>query len=694
MHSPQKTKQPRPSRLRIGVDVGGTFTDLVVVMEDGRSEVFKVPSVPSDPSVGVIEAVKAAAAGLGFGVAELLAPCDAFVHGSTIATNTVLERKGARVGMLATAGFRDSIAIRRGLRTNPWDHRTPFVEPLVPRHLRLGVRGRIDVEGHELEALEETDIEAALATFAVHGAQAIAICFINAYVDPRHEQQAERAIRRLGCDLPVSLSSALAPIMGEYERGSTTVIDAHIRARVVSYLKALEERLHALGLRQDILIVQSNGGAVSVDRVARAPVGICLSGPAAGVGAMRYFGKMCGTQDLITMEIGGTSCDVTMMSGGRAQLVDLYELGGFHVAQPAIEIHTVGAGGGTIARVDDAGLLICGPQGAGAEPGPAAYGRGGLDPTTTDALVILGRMRPGPIGDGAIEIDEARARAAVGEKVASRLGVSVEEAAAGMISLLEQNLLHAVEEISVKRGVDPARYTLVAAGGAGPMHGAAVGRMLGCKRVYVPRHAGVFCALGMLDSDLRLDFMRVADVELSSSGVAGLDPALAVVQADAADEISREGHDAGVVAYEAELDLTYKGQLRSLRIPFSRGVDDAAVIKARFEAEHRRTYGHIKPITPIRIVGLRLIATIPAIRLASPRPAAAEGPPCPSGSRRVYVDRVAGWLDVPIYEGTLLRPGHRIDGPLVVQETTTTIFAGRGDVVNVDASGNYLIEIG
>lgn len=694
MKLPHITQPISPSRLRIGVDVGGTFTDLVVVLENGHSEVFKVPTEPSDPSVGVIEAVKAAAAGLNLGVPELLAQCDAFVHGSTIATNTVLERKGARVGLLTTAGFRDSIAIRRGLRVNPWDHRTPFAEPLVPRHLRLGVHGRMDVGGREIETLKETDIDVALATFARHNVQAIAICFINAYVNPRHEQAAERAIRRLGCELPVSLSSTLAPIMGEYERGSTTVIDAHIRARVVSYLRALEERLRALGLQQDILIVQSNSGAVSVDRVARAPVGICLSGPAAGVGAMRYFGKMCGTDDLITMEIGGTSCDVTMMSGGRAQLVDLYEIGGFHVAQPAVEIHTVGAGGGTIARVDDAGLLICGPEGAGADPGPAAYGRGGLDPTTTDALVILGRMRPGPIGDGTIVIDEVRAHAAVAEKVATRLGMSEEEAAAGMISLLEQNLLHAVEEISVKRGVDPARYTLVAAGGAGPMHGAAVGRMLGCKRVYVPRNAGVFCALGMLDTDLRLDFMRVVDDELGNKGVNGLKPTLTAMQADAADEIASEGHDAGAVSYEAELDLTYKGQLRSLRVPFSHGVDGAAEIKTRFETDHRRTYGHIKPITPIRIVGLRLIATMPAIRLAAPRPPTADGPATTSQSRRVYVDRTVGWLNVPVYEGARLHPGHRIDGPLIIQETTTTIFAGRGDVVSVDASGNYLIEIG
>lgn len=685
MHSP---------RLRIGVDVGGTFTDLVVVREDGRAEVFKVPSVPNDPSVGVIAAVNAAASGLGLTVLEFLGRCEAFVHGSTIATNILLERTGARVGMFSTAGFRDSIAIRRGLRPNPWDHRTPFTEPLVPRHLRIGVRGRLDAEGAELSPLSEEDVEIGLGIFSDHGVEAIAVCFINSYVDGRHERAAERVIRLLGCSLPVSLSSNLAPIIGEYERGSTAVIDAHIRARVVTYLKALETKLKEFGLPQDILIIQSNGGAVSVDRVARAPVGMCLSGPAAGVGAMRYFGELCATDDLITMEIGGTSCDVTMMRGGRSQLVDLYAIGGFHVAQPAVEIHTVGAGGGTIARIDGAGLLICGPQGAGADPGPACYGRGGLDATTTDALVVLGRMRAGEIANGAINLNPTLAREAVEAKVARPLGLSEEEAAAGIISMLEQNLLHAVEEISVKRGINPAGFMLVAAGGAGPMFGASVARMLGCSRVYVPRHAGAFCALGMVYSDLRLDFVRVLDLHLDAQGVDALQGALAELKAEAADALAREGRETASVLLEMELDLTYQGQLRPLRVPWVPGQDSPANIKARFESEHSRTYGHLKPITPIRIAALRIIGLIPAVRLAEARPETSTKPAFPSTQRRVFVGYGAGSLDIPVYDGHELGPGHRLTGPLIVEEATTTIFANCGDVLAVDLAGNYMIEIG
>lgn len=679
-------------RLRIGVDVGGTFTDLVVVHDDGASQVYKVPSSPGDPSAGVIKAVRAAARGMGLEVESLLARCDAFVHGSTIATNTVLERKGAQVGMLTTAGFRDSLAIRRGLRHNPWDHRTPFATPLVPRHLRLGIGGRIDSNGREVAPLALDDIDTALTAFAAHGVEAIAVCLINSYVNAAHEQTLEAALRERGCQLPISLSSSLAPIMGEYERGSTTVIDAHIRARVVAYLKALQARLRESGLPRDILIVQSNGGAVSVERVARAPVGICLSGPAAGVGAMRYFGAMCSADNLITMEIGGTSCDVTMMRDGRAQIVDIYEIGGFHVAQPAVEIHTVGAGGGTISRVDEGGLLICGPQGAGADPGPAAYGRGGVNPTTTDALVVLGRMRAGPIADGAISIDPQLARKAIESGVAGPLGLTAEEAAAGMVELLEQNLLHAVEEISVKRGVDLSGFTLVAAGGAGPMHGAEVGRKLHCRNVYVPRYAGAFCAIGMLDSDLRLDFLRMVDLWLDDAGLAGLDLPLASLREEARAEVAKENAGAAV-GYEAEVDLAYKGQLRSLRIAWDPAVDDLAAIKARFEAEHRRTYGHIKPITPVRIVALRLIASIAAVRLATPRQQEVGEPAISTGKRRIFVNRATGWADVAVYEGPSMRPGHRIEGPCVIDEDTTTIFAGPGDIVTVDTSGNYLIEL-
>ncbi len=677
---------------RIGVDVGGTFTDLVVEQADGAIAVFKVPSVPADPSKGVLDAVAAAAAGLGVSVEALLGDCGWFVHGSTVATNTVLERKGAKVGMLTTHGFRDSLEIRRGIRENPWEHRAPFADPLVPRYLRKGVRGRIDVHGKELAPLVADDIHAALAAFAAEGVEAVAVCFINAYVNGAHEEKAAEIIRAAVPGVSVSLSSRLAPILGEYERGSTTVIDAFIRRRVVSYLEALGQRLRALGFKGEVTLIQSNGGAIGLSRVSKAPVALCLSGPAAGIGAMRYFGRLCGSDSLICMEIGGTSCDVSMLQSGRAQIIDGFNIAGYYVAMPAIDIHTVGAGGGTIARVDDAGLMRCGPQGAGATPGPARYGPGGTDATTTDALVVLGRMREGPIGDGSVVIDGAKAKAACADKIAAPLKLSTEDAAVGMVQLLEQNLLHAVEEISVKRGLDPARYTLIAAGGAGPMHGATVGRALGCKRVYVPRHAGAFCALGMLDSDIRHDVYKVFDEPLDETTLHRLPQIFAGLSGAARDELEGESQ-AGAPVLRRVIDLVYKGQMRAVQVDFDPEVDTLATVKAKFETDHHRLFGHIKPITPIRTTALRVVATIAASPLAVPSRAKVAAAPTTAGTRRVFLDRRRGWQDVPVYRGGDLGAGHTLQGPLIIEEHTTTLYAGPGDHVSVDGAGNYLIEL-
>ena len=678
--------------IRISVDVGGTFTDLVVDRLDQAIEVFKVPSVPDDPSLGVLNALNAAANGLGVSIGDLLSQCRWFVHGSTIATNTVLERKGAKVGMLTTKGFRDSLEIRRGIRENPWDHRTPFAEPLVPRHLRLGVQERIDAQGKILAPLVPDDVRRAVEAFAPRDVDAIAICFINAYVNGEHEEEAAEIIQSEASHLSVSLSSRLAPIVGEYERGSTTVVDAYIRRRVITYLEALGQKLRELGYRGDITLIQSNGGAIGLNRIAKAPVALCLSGPAAGVGAMQYYGRLCESNNLITMEIGGTSCDVSMLQDGQAQLVDGFNLGGYHVSMPSVDIHTVGAGGGTIASVDDAGLLKCGPQGAGAMPGPACYGRGGTDATTTDALVVLGRMRSGPIGDGSVVIDAERALKACKDGVAAPLNLEVEDAAIGMVQLLEQNLLHAVEEISVKRGLDPARYTLVAAGGAGPMHGATVGRALGCRRVYVPRHAGAFCALGMLESDIRHDLYRVFDGPLTNEELAGLQSLFADLKESALAEFSNES-DLKDLDLRFALDLVYKGQMRSVQVPCTPGADDTDALKKIFETEHRRLYGHIKPITPIRISALRAIAAMPAPGLSVPKFEEQKSAPEASLTRRVFLDRKHGWQDIPVYRGDDLGAGQKLQGPLIIEEETTTLFAGPDDRVHVDPARNYLIEL-
>jgi N-methylhydantoinase A len=482
--------------------------------------------------------------------------------------------------------------------------------------------------------------------------------------------------------------------MGEYERGSTAVVNAYIAPKVTSYLAALDEQLRQFGLPRSLLLLQSNGGAVSVAQVATRPVMLVLSGPAAGVGALKGCAAPGEAANLISMEIGGTSCDVMVMAGGDVPVADQLTIDGYHLTTPSVEIHTVGAGGGAIAWVDDAGLLHVGPQGAGARPGPAAYGLGGENPTVTDAQLVLGRLRPGPLAGGAVTLDGALARQAVETKLARPLGLSIEDAAAGVIRLLEQNLLHAVERLSIERGHNPATFTLVAAGGAGPMHGTAVARALGCSRALLPRAAGAFCALGMLQSDVRQDYLQVFVADLDRLDRPALDAGFAQLEARARDALSRDGFGAADSAIEREVDLRYDGQQWPVRVALNGAGFDAAAARRAFEAEHQRLFGHIQPggridVTALRVVGRgRLDWTPPATRSAQ------TAAPTPREKRKVWIDPAHGWREVPIYDGADLRPGCTLEGPLLIEERTTTAFVGPRDRLEVDVRDDFLIHVG
>jgi len=676
---------------RVGVDVGGTFTDLVLHDARGLLFVAKVPSTPEDPAQGVLNAIEALAAGHGMTGADLLAHCDLLVHGSTIATNTMLEGKGARVGMLTTEGFRDSLEIRRGMREDMWDHRTPFAPVLVPRQFRIGIPERLDRDGNETTPLDEAAVREAAALFETEGIETVAVCFLNSFLDACHEEQAGKVLTETFDARSVSLSSAIAPIMGEYERGSTAVVNAYLTPRVVPYLLKLDETLAGMGLRHPMLLVQSNGGAASVAQMTDRPVSLVLSGPAAAVGALNLVAEQTGHDNLISMEIGGTSCDVVMMHKGDVALSDDLLIAGYHVATPAIDVHTVGAGGGTIAHVDAGGMLQVGPQGAGAVPGPACYGLGGDKPTVTDALLVLGRLRPGAYAGGAVTLDLDKAKAALDEHVAGPLGLSAEDAAAGIVSILEQNLLHAVERISIERGYDPAACYLVAAGGAGPMHGATVARMLGCGTVYIPRQAGAFCALGMLNADVRRDVSRVLIANLDTADAGAVEGGYHDLARQAHDILAQEGFEGERATADLSMDLRYRGQQWSIRVP-APGFDRAA-IRTAFEEQHQRMYGHIQPdgeleITALHVTGRGLIPRI------TPADDSRDGAaPSPVETRPVFADQHHGALDTPVYRAADLAAGVELTGPLLIEEETTTIYAGPGDRVTIDRFGNYLIHM-
>ena len=705
---------------RIGVDVGGTFTDLVLADADGRTWVAKVPSVPADPSRGVIKALERLAADLGSSVSDVLGQCSLFVHGSTVATNTMLEGKGAKVGLLTTVGFRDALEVRRGLREDQWDHRAPYAPVLVPRYLRCGVRGRIAADGTELEPLEPADVAEAVAAFEAEGVEAVAVALFNSFVNDDHERQAAEVLGERWSGQWVTRSAEISPTMGEYERTSTAVVNAALSPRIVAYLRALDAELASLGLRRPLLMVQSNGGAASVELVGPRPVNLLLSGPAAAVGALNLYrraidaarglagsgsGSADGAHDgedaadagnLISMEIGGTSCDVLLMSNGQVATRDDLQIAGYHVSTPAIDIHTIGAGGGTIAGVDSAGLLFVGPKGAGADPGPACYGLGGTEPTVTDAQLVLGRLRPGPYAGGSISLDLDAATEAIRTRVAEPLGLAVEDAAAGIITLLEQNLLGAVEYISIERGHAPRRFTLVAAGGAGPMHGETVARGLGCRRVYVPRDAGALCAVGMLHADVRQDFQRFLTGSLDEIPAERVAGAVGDLQAQAHAALAAEGFAPEQVTLRTELDLHHPGQLWSIRVPVSldgtAATFDRAAVRSAFETEYERLYGHVQVNGTILVASARVVALASTGALADRAEAPTDTQPRPMEHRKVW-HGAWGWLDTPVYAGADLRAGMSCPGPLLVEEATTTVLVGPGSLLDVDPTGNFVIDL-
>ncbi|MCK1753992.1 hydantoinase/oxoprolinase family protein [Bradyrhizobium sp. 137] len=679
---------------RVGVDVGGTFTDLVLVDARGRVEAFKSPSVPTNPTEGVLAAVELAAQSLNSSVKTFLANTSLFVHGSTVATNTLLEKKGAKVGLLVTEGFRDSLEIRRSIREDVWDHRRPFPQVLVPRYLRLPITERIEADGTVRAPFEPASVAAAARVFAEEEVEAVAICFLHSYANPAHERAAKAELQKHLPNAWVTASSEIAPTIGEYERTSTTVVNAYVAPRVVPYLRRLAERLTALGLPRKLLMIQSNGGAISIDEIGHAPVNLVLSGPAAGVGSLKFFGKDAGSDHLISIEVGGTSCDVTLMQHGAVSMTDQIVLDRYHLNIPAVDIHTVGAGGGTIASVDSAGLLKAGPEGAGSMPGPACYSRGGERPTVTDAQLVLGRLKPGPYAGGAITLDLDKAKRSIEIHVAQPLKLSVEGAAASIIQLVECNILHAVEHSSLEKGYNPRSFTLVAAGGAGPLHGAAAARLLGSRSLYIPRLAGVFCAFGMCNSDLRHDHVRSWLQDLDSRAASArdeLESGFQQIEKAAGAVLVREGFEGARAALRRGYDLRYFGQ--QWTVPVESSSTDPAIVRAAFETVYERLFGYVQPAGAIEIVNLRVaaIGRLDPLEIAQALPTVVE--PVPSSHRRVWIDRETGFADTPVYDGTILTPRQRLVGPAVIEEATTTIFVGPNDQVTMTDAGNYHVSI-
>ena len=672
-------------RSRAGVDVGGTFTDAVLVDEDGRLHVAKVRSTPRDASAGFLEGLAELARRSGVDLTGL----GYLAHGTTVATNAIVQERLARAALITTAGFRDVLEIGTQQRRRVYDLWTPQPAPVIPRERCYEVRGRIGAGGEEVEPLAEEDVVAVARELRGQDVEAVAVALLFSFLAPAHERRVATILARELPGVPVSLSSQVAPEMREYLRASTTALNAALLPIAGVYLEHLRERLAAENLATPLHLMQSNGGVATADAAAALPVGLVASGPAAGVIGAARLAQAAGERDVLTFDMGGTTADIALVVDGLPQLRFQGDQVGHPVNLPQIDLLSVGAGGGSIAAVDRFGSLTVGPASAGAEPGPAAYGAGGEDPTVTDAHLVLGTLDPGrPLG-GQVPLDADAARAAVRRGVAEPLGLSVEGAAEAIVRVANANMADALRVVSVARGHDPRRFALVGLGGAGPMHACAIADELGIPRVLVPRHPGVTAALGLLLSDVRHD-LRLSWIRPTAElDPAELDDALSAIEDDARGRLAAAGHLDGSADVAFELDMRYRGQAYNLTVPIAPRPVSAATVadaEAAFAEAHRQAYDYTPSVRETEIVTVRARATGAVPRRAWSAPGASgASPPPPLRRRDVWTD--GSPRSHAVVEREALAPGARVgERTIVEQEDATVVVPGgwRGEVGAAD----------
>ncbi len=680
------------SSWRIGVDSGGTFTDVCLFNAGtGRVQVWKTPSTPADPSLAIADGVREGLETCG-GEAAAVAYLG---HGTTVATNALIQGRGARVGLITTEGFGDLLEIGRQKRPSLYDLQCDKPLPIVPRRRRLEVPERLRHNGQVETPLDGDAVRAAARQLREAEVDAVAIAFLYAYVDARHELSAREIVADILPDAFISCSHEVAPEFREFERFCTVAVNAALGPVMSVYVRRLAERVAALRVPAPAHITQSNGGVISCETAARQPVRTVLSGPSTGVIGAVALGAVAGAPDLITLDMGGTSTDVSLVQRGRPVRATEMNLHGYPLKIPMLDINTVGAGGGSIAHIDHGGLLKVGPQSAGADPGPACYGLGATEPTVTDANVALGVLNPDHLLAGRMKIDRdlaVRAIAGFGE----RLGLAMEEAAQGVISIVTANMAKAIRVISVQRGYDPREFALMAFGGAGPIHAARLARELDSPRIMVPPHPGVLCAMGLLLTDLVTDYARtrLTPLEAASDVVA---EEFARLEAQALAWFATEGVAEADRLLVRTIDMRYAGQNYELGVPVPAGISGADLLsrlKEGFEAEHRRMYGYIAGEEPVQLVTFRLQATglVGKSDIAAHAPAETGLEAAMAGSRAVYLPEAGGFADCPLYLRDALGPGHAFDGPAIVEQMDSTTLVLPGQRARVDGYLNLVIE--
>jgi N-methylhydantoinase A len=669
--------------LNIGIDVGGTFTDLVAIDDAGRTVFAKSPSTPQDQSIGVMEGLHELARRLGLSRAEMLGKTERIVHGTTVATNALLERKGARVALLTTSGHRDVIEMREGLKGDRYDLRSSPPTPLVPRDLRFGVRERIGPRGEVIVPLDEASLAEAIEAIRASGATSVALCFLHSYSNPSHEiAAADRLVRELP-DVSVSRSSDVLPQIKEFERVSTTIVNAYVGPAVRHYLKGLERRLSAAGFAGSLFIILSHGGMAPVEEAARLAAATALSGPAGGVSGSRRCAELLGIANLVPFDMGGTSTDISLIADGRASLSAEGGLADQRIALRSLDIASIAAGGGSIASVDANGNFRVGPESAGSVPGPACYGNGGQAPTVTDANLILGYLDAANFMGGRRPLNQAAAEAAL-DRLADRLGLTREMAAAGIFRLVNLEMADGIRLMTLKRGVDPRHFTLLSFGGAAGIHAAEVARELEIKRIIIPTEASVLSAWGMLTSDLRYEVSRTHYKAGENSSGAQVRDMFSALQRQAGDRL--RSWFAGPIEIERSAEMRYGEQVFEVDVPLSdvdlNAPDLVEQIESRFHRAHADLYTYSLRDEEVVLVNGRATAVGKVTRVKDNVEPVSAASFSAHTRRKVYF---GGWMWADVYVADQLQPGNVILGPAIIEAETTTVVVNVGDRVTVNA---------
>jgi N-methylhydantoinase A len=686
------------ARWRVGVDSGGTFTDICLFDEtDGRVDVWKVASTPDDPSRGIAEGVEEGMRRVaGNGGAHPAAAVAYFGHGTTVATNALIQHRGVATGLVTTEGFRDLLEIGRQKRPDLYDFFIDKPVTLVPRDLRIEVPERVRHTGDIDTPLNEAAVRAAARKLRAAGVGAVAITFLYSFVRPEHEQAAKRILQEELPEAFICASHEIAPEFREFERLSTAVVNAYLGPVMKGYIERLAPRLADLGMTATPHMTQSNGGVIGFAAAAAMPVRTVLSGPSTGVVGAQAVGKAAGFADLITFDMGGTSTDVALLKDGEARLASEATVHGYPLKAPMLDIHTVGAGGGSIAYVDSGGLLKVGPRSAGADPGPVCYDRGSTEPTVTDANIVLQTLNPTHLLGGRMAVRQDLAREAIG-RLARKLGLAPMQTAQGIVSVVTANMARAIRVISVQRGHDPRDYTLVAFGGAGPLHAARLARELDIARILVPRSPGILCAMGLLLTDLRADFASTRLLPLAPESVAEIEGAFAVLDARAAAWFHQEHIGEDRRRMVRTVDMRYAGQNYELPVPLPPGPITARaldVLAQGFAEAHQRMYGFIAEGEPVQLVTFR-IETTGLVAKASFARAAMNGADASGAVRErrdVWIAEEERRVSCPVYERDRLRSGNRFIGPAIVEQMDATTLVLPGMTVRVDPYLNLTLE--